>query len=72
MKPSHPDMNRKQLQDFIVARMGSMKQKEFAAKLGITPQFLNDILHGHRNPGPIVLKALGVEEIVLYRVRGRL
>lgn len=61
-------MTRAQLQDFILARKGSCTQKEFAAQLGITPQFLNDILQGKRNPGERTLKALRVKEVVLYEV----
>lgn len=47
-----------------VERIGS--QVEYAAKLGISPQYLSNILQGHRGPGSDVLKALGLERRVLY------
>jgi hypothetical protein len=55
-----------ELLPYIKKRMGSKTQRVFAAELGITPQFLNDLLHGHRSPGPLVLKALKLRKVVTY------
>lgn len=41
-------------------------QKEAAKTLGISPQYLNDILRYRREPGLKVLSALGLRKIVLY------
>lgn len=37
-----------------------------AARLGVSVQHVNDILHGHRKPGPKILKALGLKKVVSY------
>jgi transcriptional regulator with XRE-family HTH domain len=42
-------------------------QNEFARQLGISPQFLSDILKGNRSPGTAVLERLGLEKRVIYR-----
>lgn len=41
-----------------------------AADLKIQPSYLSDILNGRRGPGPQVLRALGVERVVSYRIKG--
>lgn len=43
-------------------------QLSLARKLGISAQYLNDILHGRREPGESVLEYLGLEKIVIYRI----
>jgi transcriptional regulator with XRE-family HTH domain len=48
-------------------RLGDGTQRELAGVLGISPQYLNDILSGHREPGPKLLEGLGLERIVTYR-----
>jgi hypothetical protein len=48
-------------------RQGKMTQREFASRLGITPQFLNDIYLRKRDPGEKALATLALERIVLYR-----
>lgn len=47
-----------------IAREGS--QKAAARKLGISPQYLNDIINYRREPGHKLLAALGLERLVLY------
>jgi transcriptional regulator with XRE-family HTH domain len=42
-------------------------QAEVAVELGVTTQYLSDILHNRREPGPTVLKALGLRKVVLYQ-----
>lgn len=48
-------------------RQGSRSQKALAAELGITPSYLCDVLQGRREPGPQVLRALGLERVISYR-----
>lgn len=42
-------------------------QKCVAESLGISPQYLSDILKGRREPGKSVLAAMGYDRIVFYR-----
>ena len=41
--------------------------KALAEKIGISPQYLHDILSGHRAPGIKVLVFLKLEAITVYR-----
>lgn len=41
-------------------------QKAFAARYGISEQYLTDILKRRREPGEKILKALGFRRIVTY------
>ncbi len=41
-------------------------QKEVANQLGISPQYLNDILNHRRYPGEKVCRALGLRRVVMY------
>jgi transcriptional regulator with XRE-family HTH domain len=41
--------------------------KALAAKIGISPAYLSDILKGRRNPGSKVCKFLKVEPVPVYR-----
>lgn len=50
-------------------RLNGKTQTALAAELGITLQYLNDILHNRRAAGPQVLRALGLERVVSYRQR---
>lgn len=54
-----------------------ISQKDLAAKVEISPQYLNDIEHGKRNPDSDVLieklaKALRLDSAVLYYLARRL
>lgn len=42
-------------------------QKNFAAKHGMSPQYVNDVLQGHRLPGKKITAALGLEKALLWR-----
>ena len=42
-------------------------QKELAERIGITPQYLNDILQQHRRVSGKALDYLGLEEVITYR-----
>ena len=45
------------------------QQADVAAELGVSAQYLNDILQGRRLPGEKVLRPLGLERVVKYRRR---
>ena len=42
-------------------------QKNVADMLGISPQYLCDVVQGRREPGPKILDALHLERLVIYR-----
>lgn len=42
-------------------------QKELAKRIGISPAYLNDMLHRHRRVYGKALDFLGLEEVVTYR-----
>jgi transcriptional regulator with XRE-family HTH domain len=44
-------------------------QAQMARKIGISPQYLNDVLSGKRGAGDKILAYLGLEKIVTYRKR---
>lgn len=47
-------------------------QLELSRKLGILAQYLNDILHGKREPNEATLLSyLGLERVVVYRIPKR-
>jgi transcriptional regulator with XRE-family HTH domain len=55
----------------------NISQKELAVRVEISPQYLNDIEHGKRNPDSDVLieklaKGLGLDSAVLYYLARRL
>ena len=56
--------------------IGSQTAASWAKANRISPQYLSDVLHRKREPGPKVLKALGVRavrksEVTYHPVRGR-
>lgn len=64
-------MNTEQVLNLIRGRIGNGTQAEIARLWGISPAYLGDVLHGLREPGPSILKPLGLERKVSYvRVRG--
>ncbi len=42
-------------------------QKLTAKRLGISPQYLSDIIRCKRSPGSKVCSTIGVERVVMYR-----
>jgi transcriptional regulator with XRE-family HTH domain len=42
-------------------------QRKFALQHGISPAYLNEVLHGKRPPGPVILKAIDIELEYYYR-----
>lgn len=53
-------------------RIGGHTQLSLAAAIGISAQYLNDILHGNREPCEKCLAYLGLEKVVVYRVPTKL
>lgn len=45
-------------------------QVDLARRIGITPQFLTDILTGHRHPSGRVLTYLGLKRVPVYILEG--
>jgi len=43
-------------------------QKAWAEEIGVSPQFLNDVLHGKRQPSDRMLKPLGIIRQTTYSV----
>lgn len=41
-------------------------KQETAKRLGVSPQYLSDIIAKRREPGPKILKALGYTKVVAY------
>lgn len=48
----------------LVFALGS--QKKAAAKIGISPQYLNDIIHGRREVSPQVAEFFGYTRLCLF------
>lgn len=47
--------------NMLKARQAGRTQREFAAEIGITQQYLCDVLQGNRKPGRKMLDYLGLE-----------
>ena len=45
----------------------SASQVDVAKQLGISPQYLSDVLNNRRQPGTAVLDGLGLERVLTYR-----
>ena len=41
-------------------------QAALAKELGVSQAYISDVLAGHRNPGPTILKSLGLTKVVRY------
>lgn len=58
------------LQDVIELIRGEAEktgsQKELAKKLGVSAQYISDILNGRREPGDAILKPLGLRKVTTY------
>lgn len=44
-------------------------QKQLAADIGISAAYLNDVLHGRREPGESICNGLGIERVVTYKYK---
>lgn len=62
-------MNKEQLINYIweiIEKEDGGQQKGFADRHRISCQYLGDILHGRRDPGEKLLKAMGYKKVVTY------
>lgn len=57
------------LQDDITASIDG--QAAWARAHGISPAYVNDVLHGRRDPGPKILDAIGFEKMITYRPKDK-
>ena len=66
-------MTHAELLDYLRERAGQERggKAALAKELGISRQYLNDVLSGYREPGKKVLDALGLERVVTYARRKR-
>ncbi len=55
-------MDKQQVINKIRQLQGHLTQKAFALSLGISQQYLCDIYKGRRDPGPTILKAVGIKD----------
>ena len=46
-------------------------QADAAKMIGISPQYLHDVLNHHRSPGKKILDWLGLEKEVVYQEKNR-
>lgn len=51
--------------------LGAESQAEVARKIGISPQYLHDVLNERRGPGDKILDYLGLERVVTFRRKRR-
>lgn len=54
----------------LKARQGGKFQQDFAVEIGIAATNLSLVYSGERNPGTEILKYLGMEKQVVYRLKG--
>jgi transcriptional regulator with XRE-family HTH domain len=52
-------------------KQGDGTQEQLAARIGISPAYLCDVLKGNRKPKGKVLEFLGLEELTMYRENKR-
>lgn len=52
--------------DILKQRVGN-SQVAWAKANGVSPAYVSDVLAGRREPGKLVLDALGLERVVTYR-----
>jgi hypothetical protein len=59
-------LTEEQVRETVRKCMGKGSQKDMASVLRVSPQYLNDFLKGRREPGPSILKELGLRREVRY------
>jgi transcriptional regulator with XRE-family HTH domain len=61
-------MNLDEFLEFMKKQQGDQTAQQFAASLGISPQYLSDVYNGRRPPGESITAALNAEKSVVYTV----
>lgn len=59
-------MNEQQIVDLLKQKQSDGTQAQLAREIGITPQYLHDVFHGRRAPGPKILEYLRIEKRETY------
>lgn len=59
MKPKTPT-------DILRERLRNQTQVDLAKTLGVTPQYLSDVLRGKREAGRKILTALGLQRVITW------
>lgn len=67
-RPSSPVwLTPQALRDVIATEVKAMGEQQIVARaLGVSPQYLCDVLNGRREPGAKLLKGLGYRRVVVY------
>ena len=61
-------MELKQVQRLLKERARAIgSQKRLALQLGVSQQYLSDVIHGRRMPNAKILRAMGLELVPCYR-----
>jgi transcriptional regulator with XRE-family HTH domain len=60
-------MTRDKLIAMLLRIKGKRTQLQLAEELGVSPQYIGDVLAGNREPGKKVLDALKLERVVMYK-----
>ncbi len=61
-------MELKQVQNLLKQRARTLgSQKRLALQLGVSQQYLSDVIHGRRMPNAKILRAMGLELVPCYR-----
>jgi transcriptional regulator with XRE-family HTH domain len=60
-------MTRDKLIAMLLRMKGKRTQIQLANQLGVSPQYLGDVLAGKREPGKTILDALKLERMVMYK-----
>lgn len=51
----------------IVEGVAVPSHRKWAAKHGLSQQYVSMVINGEREPGPSILDAVGLERVVFYR-----
>jgi transcriptional regulator with XRE-family HTH domain len=61
-------MTKEKVIDLLLLRVEKAETNKAAAEaLGVSPQYLGDVLRGRTEPAGKMLAALGIERVVTYR-----
>ena len=55
-----------ELIEYLKRIISESSQLEIANQIGISPQYLNDIINFRRSPGPKVYQALNLKRVIMY------
>lgn len=59
-------LSESEVRELVHGMTANRTKQDVAAELGISPQYLGDILAGRRSPGEKALRRLGLRRVVLY------